>query len=161
MANVWYDDPKILYVHSIDFVPLPEQSMNEQLNAIVRFSILVGLLLSISRSNLYFLFGPVLIAMGSTFVYKFIVGDEPELEQKESFSDCTHPTIENPFMNALIGDNEDRPEACDVTDPKINEEILENFSVNNIRDVTDIYNLSGDNFSNISFSLRKLSFLNS
>lgn len=142
---IWFEDPSVLYKKSMDFIPMESHNIDERLNSIVRFSVLAGILLSISRDNIYFLIIPILLTLGGTFIYKFIVGDAPEIERKnaEKFADCVRPTKDNPFMNALILDDKERQEACKINDPTISQEASDMFSVNNFRNVDDVYGING------------------
>lgn len=63
-------------------------------------------------------------------------------------SSCIRPTIDNPFMNAIMKDYlntdennriVDRKPGCDINDPKIKKEIDADFNNNLYRDVSDIF----------------------
>lgn len=144
--TVWYEDPTILYVKSTDFIPTMEQPLNDRLNSIVRFGILASIFMAITRNNLYFMIIPIVIVMIATYLYKQNYDETDtttEDNSTESIDACTRPTDNNPFMNALIFDNKERPEACKIDNPIIAEEVQDKFSVNNFRDVTDIYGING------------------
>ena len=140
----WFQDLGILT--DIDKLGecLPHRNMTyaEKVNAIVRLSWYLGLLLSIVNTNYLYLYIPV-ITMIITFVLfsfrhdkaeevknnkdlsqpeKEKIIDDLDLKIKEAFKNpefdkdgkCISPDIENPFMNAMPYDNRDRKPACDL-----------------------------------------------
>jgi hypothetical protein len=68
---------------------------------------------------------------------------------------CFKPTLDNPFMNVSYVDYKDfpnRPPACDVSDPKVNDFFEQGF----IRATDDIFNKTGSDrqfFTNASTTI--------
>lgn len=70
------------------------------------------------------------------------------IERLENVTDCTKPSIDNPFMNVTMGDYlnvnseyaiVDRPQACDLNDPTVKREADTYFNNNLFRDVNDVF----------------------
>jgi hypothetical protein len=147
----WYNEPSVLFNATTwyTFVPTANMSVSQALNAVVRFSIYLSLLLFITSMNpVYLLFIP--IVMGVSI---FLNGWFPQAKKiSEGFvssyvgSDVTMPTADNPFMNAPltdINDNPDRPPAADITSVKVRDEVNRAFAqTSNIyMDTTDVFDL--------------------
>ncbi len=151
----WYDNIDILYKGDklIEFFPVKEQSIEERLNAIMRLSIYISLLLYINKEyESKYLF--IIIATGLLTIY--IYNNKPKVESLDgdiTKTDidkpiCTKPTLDNPFMNVTMkdylntdkdGNIIDRPEACDINDPEIKKMADEAFNNNLYRDVSDVW----------------------
>ena len=147
----WYNEPSVLFNADTwyTFVPTATMSVAQALNAVVRFSIYLSLLLFItSMSPVYLLFIP--IVMGVSI---FLNGWFPQAKKiSEGFvssyvgSDESRPTPDNPFMNAPltdINDNPNRPPAADITSVKVRDEVNRAFAqTSNIyMDTTDVFDL--------------------
>lgn len=152
----WYSDPSILFRQDTwySFVPQPTMTVRSSLNAIVRFSVYLGVLLYLtSRDPWYLLLIPIVmgitIALNSTFpearkmvesfasgpVVTGYVGEERSL-----------PTPDNPFMNPQltdIMDNPERPPAAEITSLQVRDKVNEAFAqTSNIyMDTTDVFDL--------------------
>ena len=138
----WYDAPNILYQKDkfANFVPIPEHSYEEKLNAIARFGIYIGIILAILKQNANYLLIPI-IALGFTyFIYYF-----GHTKRSDSFINEpteTMPTKDNPFMNILVpeyAENPQRGPAADIQKNEIKEEVEKYFNENLYRDVDDIW----------------------
>jgi hypothetical protein len=147
----WYDEPSILFHKDtwIVFVPTPTMSVPSALNAVVRFSVYLSILLFLtSLDPLYLLFVPVV--MGVTI---FLHAWFPQAKKiSESFvtsyvgKEKTLPTADNPFMNAPLTDiidNPNRPPAADVTRKDVRDKVNASFAkTSNIyMDTTDVFDL--------------------
>jgi hypothetical protein len=148
----WYDDPSVLFRRDTwsQFVPTPRMKVPDALNAVVRFSAYLSVLLFItSLQPVYLLIVPVV--MGITI---FLRGWFPEAKTMvETFvssyvgEDSTLPTPDNPFMNAQLPDildNPDRPPApADVTTKEVREKINSAFAQTSTMylDTSDAYEL--------------------
>jgi len=66
----WYDKPEVLFAQSrlLEFVPVRDMSSAEQMNALVRFSIYLALLLLILGTSHHIVFLPVVVA-GATIIF--------------------------------------------------------------------------------------------
>lgn len=148
----WYDDLSVLFrkdTWSL-FVPTPRMSVPEALNAVVRFSAYLSVLLFLTSLDPWYLL-IVPVVMGLTI---FLRGWFPEAKKMvEGFvssyvgEDATLPTPDNPFMNAQLTDildNPDRPPApADVTTKEVREKINAAFAKtsNMYLDTSDVYDL--------------------
>lgn len=148
----WYDDPSVLFRSDTwsRFVPTPTMRVPEALNAVVRFSAYLSVLLFLTSLDPWYLL-IVPVVMGLTV---FLRGWFPEAKKMvEGFvssyvgDDATLPTPDNPFMNAQLTDildNPDRPPApADITTKEVREKINAAFAqTSNIyMDTTDVYDL--------------------
>ncbi len=148
----WYDDPSVLFRSDTwsRFVPTPTMRVPEALNAVVRFSAYLSVLLFLTSLDPWYLL-IVPAVMGLTL---FLRGWFPEAKKMvESFvssyvgEDATLPTPDNPFMNAQLTDildNPNRPPApADITTKEVREKINAAFAQtsNMYLDTTDVYDL--------------------
>jgi hypothetical protein len=148
----WYDDPSILFRSDTwsRFVPTPTMRVPEALNAVVRFSAYLSVLLFLTSLDPWYLL-IVPVVMGLTL---FLRGWFPEAKKMvETFvtsyvgDDRTLPTPDNPFMNAPLTDildNPNRPPAPeDITRKEVREKINEAFAKtsNLYLDTSDVYDL--------------------
>lgn len=113
----WKDDFSILYDKQrlTEFIPTLDMSVSERLNAIVRFSIYLSIILTLMHNQVW----PLYIAIFGFAVTLFIENSrDRSSEDLAMFSGddvCTIPTDENPFMNPLQFENaEDKPVACNL-----------------------------------------------
>ena len=147
----WYTEPSVLFSKDTwyMFVPQANMTVKAALNAVVRFSVYLSVLLTItSRDSWYLLFIPT-VMLATIFLEKAF----PEVKKiTEGFvssyqgEDRSMPTEDNPFMNAPltdINDNPDRPPAADVTDIKVRDKVNAAFAqTSNIyMDTTDVFDL--------------------
>ena len=147
----WYDEPSILFTKDTwsTFVPTPVMSVPEALNAVVRFSVYLSILLFLtSMDPLYLLFVPLILGI-TIFLHSWF----PKAKKiSEGFitsylgKDETLPTPDNPFMNAPLSDihvNNNRPPAADVTRVDVRDKVNKAFSqTSNIyMDTTDVFDL--------------------
>jgi hypothetical protein len=68
---------------------------------------------------------------------------KPVLSQASNSSSCVMPTLENPFMNYLLGDDPQRPPAC--KGPGVQETAANLLDRQLFEDVNDLYNKNGNN----------------
>jgi hypothetical protein len=146
MSKFWFNNIEILYKEGnyLDFFPSNFSSTSENLNAIFRLSIYISIALITYTKN----FSWVLIA-GFGALLTIFLHNYNELEDVDEFTleinkpkECTKPTVGNPFMNVTFLDNlenPDRPEACDINDPEIKEDIDNKFYNNLFRDTSDLF----------------------
>jgi hypothetical protein len=147
----WYSDPSVLFNAKswYVFVPTPNMTVPQALNAVTRFAIYLSVLLFITSMNpMYVLVVPLVMAttiflnawfpeakkMTETFVSSYVGTEESK------------PTPDNPFMNAPLTDildNPNRPPAADVTRVDVRDEVNRAFAqTSNIyMDTTDVYDL--------------------
>lgn len=146
-SQFWFNDPSVLFTDIIEFVPNSQQSSEAQMNAFVRFTLYVSLILGMYKSNprygYVFLFGLFLTYILYThYPYENLLKKTTDtrgttqavlehfqdtdvhrgdpLSYKTLNTPCRHPTENNPFMNQVRGSRSFT--ACDITDPVIAEE---------------------------------------
>jgi hypothetical protein len=147
----WYSDPSVLFnakTWSV-FVPTPKMTVSAALNAVVRFSVYLSVLLFVtSMQPLYLLFVPVVMAV--TVVLHGLFPQAKKITEGFVSSyvgkDESKPTPDNPFMNAPLTDildNPERPPAADVTRVDVRDEVNRAFAqTSNIyMDTTDVFDL--------------------
>lgn len=137
------------------FVPQPNMSVRAALNAVVRFSVYLAVLLfATSRDPWYLLLIPIVmfatIVLNATFPRaKKIVTEGfasgPIVSGYEG-DETSLPTPDNPFMNPLltdINDNPMRPPAADITSLEVRDQVNASYAqTSNIyMDTTDVFDL--------------------
>lgn len=137
------------------FVPQPNMSVRESLNAVVRFSVYLAILLfATSRDPWYLVIIPAVMVI-TIFLHRTF--PEAKKIMSEGFAsgpvvtgytgaERTLPTPDNPFMNpglTDILDNPDRPPAAEITTIGVRDKVNEAFAqTSNIyMDTTDLFNL--------------------
>jgi hypothetical protein len=157
--QVWINNIEVLYEpeHLTDFFPVKNQTRAQRLNSLVRLSAYVSLALIMYHSN----FKYSLVFVFILFLTWILHNNNPtppiktkiqeNLEDPKKLdkpSNCTKPTLDNPFMNATMKDYLnvdangtiiDRPEACDPNDPDIKRDIDSKFNNDLFKDVSDIF----------------------
>jgi hypothetical protein len=143
----WKDDLSILLKKHrlIEFVPTNDMTTNEKLNAITRFMIYLGLLLTVVYRSASPLYIPIIAC-----VFIYIIHDHyPQLLSKQDQSGgdpATHsqmPSKDNPFMNVLMTDyanNPQRKPAGDIDLPVVQETMDQHFSNGLYKNVDDVWN---------------------
>lgn len=131
------------------FVPQPNMSVKAALNAVVRFSVYLSVLLLVtSRDPWYLLFGPA-VMLATIFLEKLFPQAKKMTEGFVSSyegEERSMPTVDNPFMNASltdINDNPERPPAADVTGADVRDKVNQAFAqTSNIyMDTSDVFDL--------------------
>ena len=153
--QIWYQDlPK--FITSKNFyvmLPTQEMSLEQKLNALLRFFLYLSIVLSLVMVNSKYLFIGILAAILSYVIYQFEQRDRTTAEKflEDKTLDivdnklCTRTTVENPFMNPSIVDikyNPERPAACNIASVK--DRVEANFKKRVFKDVNDIW---GKDFS--------------
>lgn len=152
----WYTDASVLFRSDTWylFVPRPNMTVSAALNAVVRFSVYLTVLLTLTTMRP----GYILIVPLVMFVTILLNGVFPQARKmKEPFASGpvvssyigkgeSEPTEDNPFMNPPltdIMDNPDRPPAADVTRVDVRDQVNKNFAkTSNIyMDTTDVFDL--------------------
>jgi hypothetical protein len=161
----WSDTPEILFKKNrlSEFYITNDMTVNEKLNAIVRFFIYSSILCVLYTNNPKYI---LLIVFALVFTYfiksnsteNFDCNDPIDSPTQHSM-DTTHttdddivpvkPTINNPFMNPSIFDDITKFKATDYSDntPESNEvkkDIYNKFSYNLYKDVDDIFDVNNN-----------------
>ena len=134
----WFKDPQILFQKDRlkEFFPIKDMTNIEKLNALLRLSIYLGILLTIVTQNYMYLYIIVITGLLTIFLYENKKEDFGIISEK-----TTLPTENNPFMNYnIMTDPKNKPEAItSYNHPKIKDEISSYFNNNLYRDVSDLY----------------------
>jgi hypothetical protein len=129
-------------------------TVKEALNAVVRFSVYLSVLLTATSRDVWYLLLVPLVMMTTLFLEKWF----PQAKKiTESFGNGLHvsgyvgdienrPTDDNPFMNPQLTEinaENQRPPAADVTDVEVRDKVNEAFAqTSNIyMDTTDVFDL--------------------
>ena len=152
----WYSDPSILFAKDTWYIFVPQATMTVKsaLNAVVRFSVYLSLLLTATSRDLWYLLLIPLVMVITVFLEKWFPEAKKITEGFQSGpvvsgyqgTEKSMPTDDNPFMNAPLTDildNPNRPPAADVTDIKVRDKVNKAFSqTSNIyMDTTDVFDL--------------------
>jgi len=152
----WYTYASVLFRSDTWylFVPRPDMTVSSALNAVVRFSVYLTVLLTVTTMRP----GYILIIPLVMFVTILLNGLFPQARKmKEPFASGpvvssyvgngeSEPTEDNPFMNPPLTDildNPNRPPAADVTRVDVRDQVNKNFAkTSNIyMDTTDVFDL--------------------
>jgi hypothetical protein len=135
----WKDDIYILFNRHrlVEFVPSADMTTNERLNAITRFLIYLGILLTL----VYKSSTPIYIPIVGCVLMWIVHEHYPQLGGSVA-EQVQMPSAENPFMNVLLSDyvnNPQRGPAADVELPVVQKSMEENFSQGLYRDINNIW----------------------
>jgi hypothetical protein len=153
----WYTEPSVLFRQDswYTFVPQPNMTVRESLNAVVRFSVYLAVLLFVTSRDPWYLLMIPLVMVVTIFLHRAF----PQAKKivSEAFvsgpvvtgytgDERSRPTPDNPFMNPMLTDileNPDRPPAAEITSKAVRDEVNEAFAqTSNIyMDTTDMFNL--------------------
>jgi hypothetical protein len=155
--SFWYTEPSVLFRQDTwyMFVPQPTMTVRQSLNAVVRFSVYLAVLLFVTSRDPWYLAVIPLVMIVTVFLHRIF----PEAKKilAEGFvsgpvvtgytgDERSRPTADNPFMNpglTDILDNPDRPPAADITSLAVRDDVNKAFAqTSNIyMDTTDLFNL--------------------
>jgi hypothetical protein len=151
-TKIWYEDFREVYQNNqyLEILPMANMSLEQQLNAVYRFFVYLGVILALVQSNYRYLFMIVFAAILTIMLYEYDKVKRGRAEQFLRVNDldvvnntvCQRSTVENPFMNpsiADITDNPERPAACRVTTPEVQSAIQSNFDARYYQDVNDVF----------------------
>lgn len=157
----WLNNPKILIDPNRlnEFFPHPNMTKVEQLNAITRFTIYLGLLLTLIKLKINYIY----IAFSGFIISFLIYNNNSELKKEENLEKYeiyknkskdnkntvyVKPSYDNPFMNPTLMDINNNPnrEAYSkksfINNEEIKNEIEDKFSFNLYQDVNDVFGKS-------------------
>lgn len=150
--KIWYEDLAGFMSFDRYYVILPIQNMTleEKLNAIVRFFTYLGILMALLKGSAKYLFFSIVAAGVTIIIYQ---NEQRTREEAEKFLEannraivdnkvCVRSTVENPFMNPTLVDiteNPDRPAACSLENAAVQDIVETNFNERLFRDVGDLY----------------------
>ena len=148
---IWIHDPMILIRRYTEFFPIKSHTREERINALVRMSLYISIVLSIYFSNTKYFLVFIFFIFLSLLTYSpksCNIENESFVNNPTGLTGCTLPTTDNPFMNATmkdylnVDDNVDiinRPPACDTSNPDIKKQIDQQFNNNLYIDVSDLF----------------------
>jgi hypothetical protein len=153
MEKIWFNDvsgfitPQNWYI----FFPSVDMTLSEQLNSLMRLSIIFAVVIFIFKKDANILFVPIFMGLFTFLMYtvdsknkqsdKMLLDKLGMMEEYTSKELCVKPSKNNPFMNVLAsdyGDNPTRPRACRIVG-RVKKDIKKNFDVNLYRDVDDVF----------------------
>ena len=139
----WFNSPEIIFNKDrlTEFFPVESMTNNEKLNAILRLSIYISLLLMIYHKKMNFILIGLFVGLVTLYVFKYNNVQEIE-EKKEGFAivDCQEPSEHNPFANTLVTDvgvYKEKKEACLIED--VEKKLSKEFNKGLYKDVNDLY----------------------
>jgi hypothetical protein len=150
----WFDDLEILFKKDrlTEFFPTGDQSLEEKLNSIVRFSLYISIILFFYNNDPRYLAIFVGAGLFTYYIYKNRIVekfDDVSVANDHINEKCTKPTLDNPFMNVTMKDYlnidpqtqriVDRPPACNTSDPETKKEMDNYFNNNLFKDVNDVF----------------------
>ena len=150
----WTKDPLEFFLDVNNFtkiIPNGQMTLVEQLNAVLRFSILFSIIIIVIRHDVRVILFALFVAFFTMLIHKYSTREQNEkkrvLEKMNVDHDrysgyCMKPTKENPFMNptpADYGDFPNRPPACRISKPKVEKRIQEYMDEQVYRDIDDVY----------------------
>lgn len=151
---IWYKDPKSAFMsidNALSIIPNSSMSFQGQMNAVMRFSLYLAILIIIYERNITSAVAIIVITIVITTVLdhhdKRV--DKDVHKKRESLNLhmdelvdelCVKPSQNNPMMNVLVSDYSEfptRPRACDID--LVTKEVESALTHNVYRDVDDIY----------------------
>lgn len=158
--NFWYNNISILYDKNyiLEIIPNRDYDLNRKLNALVRLSIIYGIVSYLFTNNSEYMCIPFITLIATLFLYKYTANKEgfsldfkniyekiPSVDVYDEDS-CILPTKDNPFMNLNTydysrTDNVVRNKACKSYDNvKIQNMIESKFNQDLFLDSNDLFN---------------------
>jgi hypothetical protein len=150
MEQLWINDPISLFTKDTwyKFVPTAHMDVPTAMNAIIRFTVYMSVILYMAKhKSAYLLAIPLVLVLTVIVVKLFPMVRTLEAfadEVKSKLQDYTYPTAKNPFMNPLLTDildNPNRSPAAPVTNTDVKVKIEESF-----KQTSDIYMDTSDKF---------------
>lgn len=154
----WLKNPSILIdKNKLDkFFPTPAMDKNEKLNAIVRFSAYLSILLVLYKNNVYYFYIFLVCIFVTFLIYQY--DEENKLRENmdiyEIYKDQSNraknrkyvkPTYNNPFMNPTFADYKENPDRDAISrksfidNKEVKKEIEDKFEYNLYKDVNDVF----------------------
>jgi hypothetical protein len=153
--RIWYEDFRgfLRADRLLMFVPLPNTSIESQINACVRFMLYLSVIIALYRWALRP--AVVLLAVTAAVSWLLYTTESRATSERLAMMDrsgvqidpgtrapCTRPTASNPFMNVLLTDYDrfpERPRACDITREAVKARAESLSSRDLYADVDDVY----------------------
>lgn len=159
----WNDDPNVLFDNYLEFFPKESNTLEQNLNALMRLGIYSTVLMSMSEGNIKPLRYAMAVMVVTFLIHSYYeekmsshsaadvaapsatvsaIGFELEKFEDSQHTKCQLPTESNPFMNVTYVDQIEKPNrdaACDVNDPEVKTLMEKHFSRNLYRDASDLF----------------------
>lgn len=141
--TIWYEDPRgfITANNFIKIIPNRRHTYAEQLNAVFRFALYYGAIVTLLRHNYDMLLIPIGAGVVTFLLYRSFSASILVKNSTEPWSSegCVRPTKQNPFMNVLNADDRTRQPACDPLAPTVKKEIDSKFEASMFYDIDDVW----------------------
>ncbi len=137
----WILDYKELF-KEIYLFPNKNMTKNQILNSLTRYSILLIILFFFINSNSNWFYFPIGIIIGCLILYLLdFKQQEKDEKQKKNISKnkCQMPNINNPYMNVLMTQSQERLPACDSRDKEVSELTDKYYKFNLYQNAEDIF----------------------
>jgi hypothetical protein len=153
MTDIWYRSPDVLFHRDtyLSIVPLSDMTDRAKMNALMRLSIYMSVILLLLTNDIRWLYLPVAmacftVATNEYYIYTETAHKERFLAQKVAKkgdgSLCRRPTPENPMMNVLMNEyveDPERPPACPLSHPVVQDAVKTYIDKNIYRDADDLF----------------------
>jgi hypothetical protein len=151
-TRLWTKDPVELLRRPLDFFPRPGQNPIERANSLARLCIYASLIVGAYRNRLIpYAAGGLVAAVVVTYLIAGRGSDRYDDTSESGYVDntgpargpgegqCTRPSAENPYANALVSDfgNPDFHPACSLATPGVAEDQKKFFEKGLVRSVYD------------------------
>ena len=158
--KIWFSNINLLFEKDTLFniIPNCDMSKGEKVNSITRFSLYLSILLYLATGNylyLYIILGTIVVTyliyiFNEKEFFKNDNSDNNDYSDSDNLSNienikineiCKKPTMENPLMNPLLGDNPyENKGACNVENNKVLEKIDKRFCNRLFQNTSSIFN---------------------
>ena len=147
LNNFWFDKPSILFDNTkmYNFFPKKNMQIEEQLNSLVRLSMIITVFLILLKRELNYIYITVFCLIFTYLIYNYSKNDSEEFENSKE-KRIVNPTQDNPFMNVIQTDYLDNPnreaqsKLSNNIENNINEQIDKHFNYNLYKDIDDVFN---------------------
>lgn len=142
---LWTEDINQLFKPVL--IPTDHMSIEDKLNAITRFIIMVGTIVTLISRDTRILLLMIILVLMIPLIYSF---QNKYQQQADTFLNqkklgvvnkeiCVKPTLNNPFMNPSVFEMNDNHGSCPIYDEKIEDEVDKLFASNVFKNADDIY----------------------
>ncbi len=135
-TEFWLNDPKSLFTHHnvLEFIPHENMTIEEKLNAIVRFIIYFSLIMYFIDNNMVYIYLALLVLCLSVIYYR----NNKNNYYSTNTPECKAPTIHNPYMNRLIFDSPEDEDECKNSEQTL--DIIEDKLADTYKNLENVYN---------------------
>ena len=134
----WFNDPISLIsgINIFQFFPTNNMSIEQKLNAIVRFSIYFAVIMYLTEQDICWVYFALLVMCFTILYYRNYT--HTYVSSNDGEEGCVLPTENNPYRNRLIFDDPEPTEECEEFDTNL--EQLENDLGDQFKDLDNVYN---------------------